>query len=63
MFSAPGGIARHFALKCQGWPQRNTHAMVSTRQGVLMAAAAASAATAAAVDASAAADTNVAHRE
>ena len=33
----------------------NKHAMVSPRQGVLMAAAAASAATAAAVDASAAA--------
>ena len=41
----------------------NKHAMVSTRQGVLMATAAASAATAAAVDASAAADANVAHRE
>ena len=41
----------------------NKHAMVSTRQDVLMAAAADSAATAAVVDAAAATDVDIAHRE
>ena len=41
----------------------NKHAMVSTCQGVLMAAAAASAATAAVLDASTVADVDAAQRE
>ena len=41
----------------------NKHAMVSTRKGVLMAAAAASATTAAVLDASTVADVDAAQRE